>query len=188
MGKLELTIPLPPSVNNYQEYRVRRLGKKNIVETYPSEETEAFYHQTLRYIEGEIKEQGWITPLHDKYILVEATMYLRRAGSDCDNYWKCTLDALEKTDVVINDTQIVPRVINVFIDKDSPRVELTVTIMDKVGIFDNEEEMEEFKKNNCDKCTRRNKTHCTVFKGFLEARVHDLDNHKNCKHLKPYKE
>ncbi len=182
--KLELKISLPPSVNNYQNYRVRRYGKHFKVEAYPSEDTELFYHKNIKYIKKEITTQRWQTPLPNEYVVVEATMYLSRAGSDADNYFKCSLDALEKSDVVVNDTYIIPRVKNVFIDKDNPRIELKIYVSEKIGVFDSEENMNEFVKNNCDKCCRRRKSQCIIFRGLLENRVHDLDSDGNCKERK----
>lgn len=182
---LKLKINLPPSVNGYQNYRVRRYGRRCKVEAYPAEETEVFYNKNIKYIKEEMKLQNWKTPLAHEYIIVEATMYLARAGADADNYFKCTLDALEKSGVVINDTYIIPRVVDVFIDKDNPRVELKIYVSEKIGVFESKEDMENFKKTNCEGCQRKRKTQCVEFKGFLENRTHSLDNNGNCKQRKP---
>lgn len=186
--RMSVTLPLPPSVNNYQDYRVRKFGKRFRVEAYPTDDTKAFYHRALDILEEETFKQQWKTPLPEVFVEVEVDIYLRIAKSDADNYFKCTLDALEKSGVVVNDCFIIPKVNNVFIDKDNPRVELRIKKLEKTGIFLNEEEMEKFKENNCKECTRRRKTHCVVFKGFMENRVHDLDEEGNCKHKKSYKE
>lgn len=184
MNKLKLVFPLPPSVNSYQRYRVKRVGRKTRVEAYPSEETETFYKNVIPYIREEMKKQGWKTPPRDKYVVIKCVFYLSKKGADADNYFKCSIDSLEKAGVVINDTFIIPVAEGVYIDKDNPRVELTSYVSDKIGIFDNEEEMENFRKRNCSLCRRRNKDKCVVFKGFIDNRIHAIDEDGNCKEFK----
>lgn len=181
---LKLTLPLPPSVNSYQRYRVKRVGKRLRVEAYPSKETEDFYESSVPYVREEMKKQQWKQPLKGKYVVVECIFYLTKKGADADNFFKCSLDCLEKAGVVINDSFFIPQTIDVLIDKDDPRIELEVYESEKNGIFANEEEMENFIRNNCDKCRRRNKNKCIVFKGFKENRCHALDENGNCKEFK----
>ena len=183
-NKLHLTLPLPPSVNAYQRYRVKRIGKKLRVEAYPSEETEQFYDVSVRYIRDEINKHQWKMPPTGQYIIVEATFYLGRLKSDADNYFKCTLDSLEKAGIVCDDSYIIPKAMEVYVDKDNPRVELDIYVSEKVGVFKNKEEMEEFQKNNCTKCKRRNKNKCVVFRGFVDNRSHALNDNKTCKEIK----
>ena len=183
-NKLHFTLPLPPSVNTYQRYRVKRFGRKTRVEAYPSEETEQFYSTSIEHIRDEIQKHQWKMPPTGQYIIVEATFYLSRLKSDADNYFKCTLDSLEKAGIVCDDSYIIPRAIEVYIDKDNPRVELNIYVSEKVGVFANKEEMEEFKKINCSPCKRRGKDKCVVFRGFVDNRSHALGEDNTCKEKK----
>lgn len=181
---LRLILPLPPSVNSYQRYRVKRIGKRMRVDAYPSQETESFYEQVLPYIREEIHKQGWKMPPRDKYVVIKCVFYLHKKGADADNYFKCSVDALEKAGVVINDSYIIPQAMDVLVDKDNPHIEMEIIQSEKLGVFSNEEEMEDFKREYCDKCRRRNKDKCIVFKGLYENRIHALNEDGSCKEFK----
>lgn len=186
--ELNLSLPLPPSVNSYMDYKVRRVGKKFKVESYPSAEYAEFTHIATKIIKDYMKDAFWDFAYRGEYIRVEVTVYFNRLGMDADNIFKCLLDTLERTQLIYqDDSYVLPVIKNVYIDKDNPHVEVKIYKDEKIGVFDNVDELEEFEECNCKNCSK-NKEHCAVYKGFLENRVHDLElDVKKCKRLKEYK-
>lgn len=180
---MEFTIPLCPSVNSYNQYKIIRRGKRLSIQSYPSLDTEKFYKEAVPIIREAIKKYGWQTVPKGQFVEVYPTFYMRKAGMDADNHFKCLNDSLQKAEVVENDSQIIPRCEDVFIDKDNPRIVVTVNISPKIGIFASELHKEEFLKRNCKQCSK-NHLKCTCFKSFLENRVHELEDDYTCKKLK----
>lgn len=180
---MEFTLPLCPSVNSYNHYKIMRRGKRLTIQSYPSLETERFYREAVPIIKEAMRRYGWKTILKGTFVEVYATFYMKKAGMDADNHFKCLNDAIQKAEVVENDSQIIPRCEDVFIDKDNPRIVVTIILSPKIGVFSSEVHKEDFLKKNCKQCSK-NFLKCTCFKGFLENRVHDLDDEYTCKKIK----
>lgn len=181
--KLILTSKLPPSVNNYLRYKVSRSGRRQFVQSYPSLETKQYENYFLPYVQEEIKKQNWIKPEKGKIVFVNMTLYLDRKRKDPNNLLKLPIDVLTDSGVWVDDDVVLPRCERVYIDSKNPRIEMEIYESDFVGVFNNLEELESFKKNNCDICSKDIKK-CSIFKRLLDNRIIDEADKNICKKRK----
>lgn len=170
MKKLFLVSPLPPSVNNYLNYRVITKGRKKIVHAYPSEETVAYKDFFIDYVKDEIKKQKWKQPKKDKLVFVSMVFYLDRKRKDPNNFLKVLFDALTESGVYRDDDIALPIVKRVYIDSLNPRIEIEIYESEAIGIFENKDELNKFVEDNCIKC-KKNFNKCSIFKKLLENRI-----------------
>ena len=66
----------------------------------------------------------------DGYFHLDLNVYLSRANSDSHNYLKLLCDSLELGGLTTNDKFIMPRIQNVNVDRDEPRIEMTFSSSD----------------------------------------------------------
>lgn len=166
---LEIILPLPVSVNHYLGHRVSR-GKKKFVQTYKTQEALLFENTSRKIIQQELKNQNWQKPAENKYIRVDVVWFLKKKGMDTNNLYKMPLDIMEKCGVYSNDSMVLESTVDYFIDTKNPRCHLKLTVIDKEGVFKNQDEKLLFCKANCHNCSKK-KTSCTYFKKLLENRI-----------------
>lgn len=171
---LRLTSPMPPSVNHYTKHRVVMKSGKPLAVVYKTKEAVAYQTTFKKTVAEEVEKQGWKTDLEDpRHFYVDAVFYMDKKHKDCSNSWKCLLDAITETQLVWKDDDVVcERVNKIVYDSKNPRVELCIHYVDYVGIFDNEEQLEAFKSNNCIDC-KRYKRNCTLLKSAVEGRIQE---------------
>ncbi len=178
---LLLTSPMPPSVNHYTAHRAIIKNGKPLGIVYKTKEAVAYQTAFKKRVASEVKKQGWETDLENpRHFYVDAVFYMDKKHKDCNNLWKCLLDAITETQLVWKDDDIVcERVNKIVYDSENPRVELYVRYVDYVGIFDTEEQLDNFKNNNCIAC-KRYKRNCTLLRNAIEGRIQEeIDGH-NC--------
>ncbi|MEK4427638.1 hypothetical protein MHB54_00110 [Paenibacillus sp. FSL M7-0802] len=180
--RLNLTLPLPVSINvlYINQYvwdaRIRKrvpTGKRIL-----SKEGEKVKKQIIVAASNQIKTQEWdyeFTKVH--YLYMDTLIYFNRKGRDDNNIYKLNNDALEKI-VYDNDSRVLTRTQRILYDKKNPRVELTFTPVEYIGIFDNEETYIEFLEN-CKTCSRY-KRNCSILKAATEGYVQDEIDEGNC--------
>jgi len=129
----------------------------------------------------ECKKQNFATDL-TKFTIVEWTFFFPRTNMDSQNYFKCFCDAItECTDLIWHDDNTTfMRDIDIYYDSENPHVEVDIYYSDKIGIFANTEEYNEFIASNCSNCKKLDKIGqkggCSVYKAIMESRVHkDID-------------
>lgn len=164
-----LTLPLPESVNAYLHHKVAYKGKRPVVVAYKTKEAMEFEKKAEDIIKYQIQKQGWVKPNENVWIKVEACWFLNKNGCDGSNYFKQTLDILQRAGVYLNDSKVIENTINVFVDRNNPRVELNIYPLQKRGIFISDNQLEEFKNNNCCECSRP--TTCRVLKNALDNKI-----------------
>ena len=82
-------------------------------------------------------------------------------------------DSIEASGLVFdNDKKVVPRFNRVYIDPSNPRVELTFTQTGWNGIFDKEDEYNDFLEG-CQRCTRYRNGSCSILKKALENKIQE---------------
>lgn len=172
--KLIITSPIPPSVNHYTAHRVVMKGGRPLAVVYKTKEAVAYQTAFKKIVENAVIEQAWPTDLENpRHIYVDAVFYMDKKHRDCNNTWKCMLDAITETGLVWKDDDIVcERVNKIVYDAANPRVELYIHYVDYIGIFDTEEQLEAFKSNNCIGC-KRYKRNCTLLRNAIEGRVQE---------------
>lgn len=101
--EINLSLPLPPSVNSYWRHRViKNKNGKLYPMVYVSKQGKDFQKAVRRIVRKEKKNKKLLGRL-DIHIYV--TLPDRRKR-DIDNYLKALLDAMEKADVYVNDNQV----------------------------------------------------------------------------------
>lgn len=179
--KLLITSPIPPSVNHYTAHRVVMKCGKPLAIVYKTKEAVAYQSEFKAIVMQAVREQGWKTDLDNpRHVYVDAIFYMDKKHRDCNNTWKCMLDAITETELVWKDDDIVcERVNKIVYDAANPRIELCIHYVDYVGIFDNEDQLEAFKNANCIGCRRYNRN-CVVLRNAIEGRIQEGVNGCTC--------
>ena len=110
--------------------------------------------------------------LKDYYINNEANKsYLEYYNEEMN---KVLFDSLVKAGLFPDDDILLPKVHNIYIDSNKPRVEIFLSVSDKIGIFDDEEHLKTFNNNNCNKCKKSTyKRGCSIKTKALENRIQE---------------
>lgn len=89
---------------------------------------------------------------------------------DCNNYFKCMLDAITDSKKVWEDDNVVcERVNGIFYDSANPRIEMIISPVDYIGIFKDLSQLEEF-ESNCIGCSRY-KRNCSILQKAKEGEI-----------------
>ena len=170
--KSSFICPLPPSVNEYLGKRVsyNPITKKPFVQVYETAEAKGFKRNMKKLIQREVVKKGWLKTGEYEYVVCEIVVYLPQKKRDCDNLFKCLLDSFTESDIIYDDSMIIPRVKEVYIDSANPRLEVTIYKAEKIGVFNNSEHLEEFKNKNCYNC-KRLKRNCSLLRNSTENRI-----------------
>lgn len=177
---MKFNTPIPPSVNEYLGKRVGRnpVTKKPIVICYETEKAKRYKRQVINTIKRVAKEEGWEKTGEYEYLICEIVAYIPQKKQDTDNMFKCLLDAIKDSDVCYDDSMIIPRVKDVFIDSSNPRVEVDLHKSCKQGIFKNATIKKSFIESNCKNCSRMSRN-CSLLKKSLENRIQPEISIKN---------
>ena len=111
---------------------------------------------------------------------------------DTNNYYKCFIDAITNcTNLIWKDDNItLMRDNRIYYDSNNPRVEVDIYYSDHIGIFDNQEDLDNFINNNCSQCKKGNKIGqnggCSIYKKAMESRIQDEIDMKSkiCRSIK----
>ena len=173
--KLKFKTPLPPSVNDYlgKAVRFNPVTRKYYVQVFETSQAREFKSLMKKIIQREMMSNGWEKSGEYDYVICEVVVYLNQKKRDSDNLFKCLLDGINEAGAIYDDCMVIPRVMDVRIDSGNPRLEVTMYVADKKGLFRNEEHLEEFKKKNCYECKRykRYGNRCSVLRTALENKV-----------------
>ncbi|HHT97436.1 MAG TPA: RusA family crossover junction endodeoxyribonuclease [Clostridiales bacterium] len=182
---LELTSPIPPSVNHYLGWRAVMRGNKPIVMSYTTSEAKKYKKAFTNYVIEQAKQQGWnISDNRFQHYYIDTTFYFPRIDMDCNNYWKCLFDSISESKCVwLDDTQACERVKGIYYDTANPRLELTIYPVDYIGIFDNRTQLDEF-ETNCFQCTRYRNGKCSILTKVKEGRIQKEVINKCCSQYK----
>lgn len=173
--KLFLTSPIPPSVNHYLAYRttVSKSGKP-IGMSYVTQEAKRYRKNFANYVTDEVAKQGWnLEPNTKQHFYIDGWFYFSRIDADANNYWKILIDAITDTQKIwVDDNVVCERVRRIQYDASNPRIELAITPVEYIGIFDNAEQMDLFIKSYCIGC-KRYERNCSILRKAKEGRVQD---------------
>lgn len=174
--------PIPPSVNDYLGKRVgyNPINKKPIVVVYEKQEAKRYKKYMDSVLKRAIKEYCWERTGEYDYVICEVVVYTPQKKQDSDNMFKCLLDAINKANIVYDDSMIMPRVVDIIIDNKNPRVEINLYKSDKVGLFKNMDHRSEFISLNCSQCSRY-KRNCSILAKVTQNRIMEEVDIKNLK-------
>lgn len=180
MQQLSFTCPLPPSVNSYLGKRVvyNPITHKPYVQVYETKEAKAFKKHMVKVLQRAMKEQCWSKTSEHQYVVCEIEVYLNQKRRDTDNLFKCLLDTLTENGLVYDDSMVIPRVMNIYIDSENPRVEVVLRESIKKGVFVNHEHLYNFERANCLNCNRLSRN-CSIRREAIENKIRkeiDTDN------------
>ena len=117
-GAVTFSLSMPPSVNHC--YIGIATGARIL-----SKEARAWIEEASWVARTAAKAQRW-KKTNGKWLICELTFYMKdKRKRDTHNYFKVLFDALEGI-LYDNDYYVMPRVMGVAIDRDNPRIELSL--------------------------------------------------------------
>jgi Holliday junction resolvase RusA-like endonuclease len=162
--QLKLTLPLPASVNHIY-------GRNKFGSTYLKKEGKDYKKINGLYIQQEVIKQGRVKLLEEQYCYLDEIVYMNSKGRDSDNLKKLTQDTITESEVVwFDDTFCLPRTNRIYIDSTNPRLEITITPIDMIGIFDSERDYFNF-ENQCKTCSQYRNGKCGVLRDSKDNRI-----------------
>lgn len=188
MNKLRFNSPIPPSVNHYLDKSIRNYGRGYKGINFNKSEDALVYEFHMRNLYHELKKStGWVTPPEDKFFKFKLTYFFYKKGMDPDNTFKLLFDCMTKNGIIPNDSNVIIEIQDIYIDAKNPRVEVEMEIIEKMGIFKNEEQYNLFIDNNCKNCKRHYyKKPCGSLNKYLKNYITEHLDIKNmvCKNKK----
>ena len=174
--KLSFLLPLPISINSlYQNQgRFNKASRRYELtgQKIMSKEGTQLKRLMTKMAKKAVQEQGWsMEELADNHVYMDVNIYFNRKGRDGDNVFKLLQDSMQGV-VYQNDSQVLPRVQKIMYDKNDPRVEITFTLVDYVGIFNSKEDAESF-ISNCESCSRYLNGRCSILKDSLTGSIRE---------------
>ena len=76
--QINLTLPLPPSVNEYLGYRVVYINGKAIPQPFETKTAKEYKAYVKNMVKRELKKQSWECLDKENYIDIELTYYLNK--------------------------------------------------------------------------------------------------------------
>ena len=173
MDKLKLTSPMPPSVNHYTGVRTVMRNGKPLSMVYETKEAKDYKKKFKKIIEEQVKLQNWNREIDDmQHFFVDAVFYFDRIDKDASNYEKCLIDTITETQLVWKDDNVVLfRPQRIYYDQNNPRIELEIYPVDYRGIFDTEEQLNDF-ESTCKKCKRYSRN-CSILNKAKAGRIQE---------------
>jgi Holliday junction resolvase RusA-like endonuclease len=173
--KLELTLPLPVSINklyvNQHSWNPKTRSRVPTGKRIMSSQGKKVKDEIIKQATEQMKSQEWdYEHTKENYIYQDSIIYMNKLGRDDNNIYKLLNDSLEKI-VYDNDSRVLTRTQRILIDKESPRVEVTLTHVPYIGIFENQSQLDEFEEH-CQTCTRY-KRNCSILKQAKEGRIQE---------------
>ena len=184
---LLLTSPLPPSVNHYLGYRAIIKNGRPMAVCYCTNEAKRYKADFADYVREQVRKQRFgLKPDKSRHFYVDSVFYFDRRDKDCNNYYKCLLDAITDTQFVwLDDSVVCERVQRIYYDSDNPRIELDIHPVDYIGVFDNASHLEEY-LSKCVECTRYNRN-CSILQRAKEGKIQPDVTDGVCKKFKRIK-
>lgn len=136
---------------------------------YLKKEGKDYKKRMIKYIQEEVKKQDWVK-VENQFLYMDEFVYMNSKGRDSDNLKKLQQDSISESGVVwTDDTWCLPRTQRILIDKNNPRIEVIITPCEFIGIFDNYEQLQQF-KIKCETCGRY-KRNCSILNKALDGRI-----------------
>lgn len=135
---------------------------------------------------NQMRDQEWnFDWTKDNYLYQDAVIYFPRRGMDDNNIYKLLNDSMEGI-VFDNDSRVLTRTQKILYDSDNPRVEITYTPVDYIGIFDSPDELQEF-ESFCETCSRYLNGRCSILNDSKAGKIREEVQHNYCTKYKEKK-
>ena len=180
--ELRLTLPLPTSINalyiNKATYNPKTKKYVPTGERILSKEGQNTKALIRKQTKQQMKNQTWdFDYTKENYIYMDTVIYFNRKGRDDNNIYKLLCDSLEGI-VYDNDSRVLIRTEKILYDTENPRVEVYVHPVEYIGIFDDQEDLDNF-ESVCKGC-KRYARNCSILKSAKEGRVQKEINEDVC--------
>jgi Holliday junction resolvase RusA-like endonuclease len=188
--KLELTLPLPISINklyiNQFSFNPKTKSRQSTGKRILSKDGERVKKEIIQQANDQLHNANWNYDFTiENYIYMDTIIYFNRKGRDDNNVYKLLCDSLEKI-VYENDSRVLIRTQKILYDKENPRVEVKFSPVEYRGIFPDEGYLEYF-ETRCQTC-KRYKNNCSILREAKEGRVQsDIDENYICSKYKEVK-
>lgn len=169
--ELHLTSPIPLTVNHYKGIRVIYKNGKAIPVVFETKEAKKYKRDFIEYIKKEVIKQNW-KKIENKFhhLYMDGVFYFPKTNIDAANCDKILSDAITESEVVWDDDSgLLFRPQRIYYDNENPRIELTIYEVNYAGIFDSQEDMDNFEEH-CKTCNRY-KRNCSILKKAKECRI-----------------
>jgi Holliday junction resolvase RusA-like endonuclease len=112
----------------------------------------------------------------ENFVYQDAVFYFARRGTDDNNQYKILNDSLEGI-VYDNDSRVLVRTQRIVYDSKNPRIEVTISPVDFIGIFENKDVYDEFEAR-CEfggekGCAKYRKGSCSILKDSIAGTVRE---------------
>lgn len=144
MSSMEITVPMPPSINKYLKAKIMYVGKRQTARMVETTDASRYKARTRRFIKSEIIKQEWEMPPKGTMIDITIDYYFSRKGMDPNNYLKILYDIFTDAKLYIDDDCAKPQTGIVVVDKENPRLEIKITKSKQVGVFKDLNDRERF--------------------------------------------
>lgn len=173
--ELNLTLPLPTSLNklyiNQATFNPKTRTSIPTGKRILSKDGKKVKIEIQNAATEQMEKQNWDYDYTvGDYIYMDTLIYFNRTGRDDNNVYKLLCDALEKI-VYENDSRVLIRTQRILYDTENPRVEVKLSPVDYIGIFDNEDLLNEF-ESKCKSCNRY-KRNCSILNKAKEGRIQE---------------
>lgn len=177
--QLHLTLPLPISINQLYQNQTRYDSKtKSYIPTGKrilTQKGKMCKKNIQKATKKQIKKQTWDYEwTKTNFLYLDAIIYFNQMGRDDNNIYKLLCDSLEKI-CYDNDSRVLIRTQRLFYDSKDPKVEVFLTPVDYIGIFDSEQDLNDFVAN-CETCRYYYGGKCSVLNKAKEGRIQEEIN------------
>lgn len=184
--KLKLTLPVPTSLNKLyiNEYRwgkdkygrtVQKPTGRRILSKEGMKSKNEIQAETRVQMQGQEWDYDWTL---EGYLYLDTVIYFQRRGTDDNNIYKLLCDALEKI-AYDNDSRVLIRTQKIMYSTHNPRVEVTLSPVEYIGVFDNLNRLTIFEEN-CKKCSRYRNAGCSILKDSINGTEREEVNTEIC--------
>lgn len=160
---------------------------KPMAMSYKTQEAVKYRENFADYVRQECTKQKWdFIPSKHQHFYVDAVFYFDKVSRDCNNYFKVMLDAITDTQLIwLDDNVVCERVQRIYYDVKNPRIELVISPVDYIGVFDNTLQMDKF-ISKCVDCTRYNRN-CSILKNAQAGKIQNGVRNDFCEYYKEKK-
>lgn len=188
--RLHLTLPLPLSLNqlyiNEYKYNPKSRKKEPTGKRILSNKGTMSKKNIQKYAKKQMQKQTWnYECTKDNYLYMDTIIYFNKKGRDDNNIYKLLCDSLEKI-AYDNDSRVLIRTQRIFYDTENPHIEVLLFPVDYIGIFDNQEELDEF-EDQCKTCRRYLDGRCSILVKAKEGRIQEEIINMECSEYKEKK-
>lgn len=176
--ELKLILPVPTSINalyvNQFRWDARSRSRVPTGGRILSKAGEKSKEQIQFHAKKQLAEQDWDyewTEGKNNFLYQDAIIYFSRRGRDDNNVYKLLNDSLENI-AYDNDSRVLVRTQKILYDTKNPRMELTLTPVSYIGIFDSQLDANDF-ENDCMNCTRYLNGRCSILVDSLAGTVRE---------------